>query len=524
MTAIQWQTNKLHEIHQWVVSNDIRSVIRTLVRYLMASLRPDINYDQTPPFEMRQPFLTPISLFLILLIASSSRLREPSLPSESPTFPHICDNIQLLQLDSNFSTFSIQVRLDQIDFPETVRSTFLSVLTRTGNIILNHQIGGFSEFINGSEIVHFSIVHPIAGPTDFHLLCANEEIVHRQFHISLLNGYELGYTRLYASQHVTARMIDFCWREMGLEIFLKEETHGVPMRAAYDFRIPYRFHQTTARDFREKWKPKIFRESVLFIAATPKELWRELVDVLLPMWRVLLDQKNREKKRIFLVRKTFGVTNNIEKVGVGQLIENADIACFSDGQFVSSTGAVSIGRSIPETYKESEAVALARQLTELSQIRSENMTGFIEKFTNGIMREDRIVIDGKITGLAGQLRQWYPFLMIEELPITDDLSVVADSVRGARIFVCSHISTCVFGIFLGRNGTMLEIPPDGFECTTFGEIYAQLAKAEYFPLLTSERCSSICSKLSCYLDMEPSYQRSHIEMIRMAVGKILKLQ
>ena len=68
------------------------------------------------------------------------------------------------------------------------------------------------------------------------------------------------------------------------------------------------------------------------------------------------------------------------------------------------------------------------------------------------------------------------------------ISEIADIVSSSQVFIGTHVSSLIFGIFMSKGSTMLEIQPTGSECTFFGKSFADMSGAKYVPFFVENEC------------------------------------
>jgi hypothetical protein len=86
------------------------------------------------------------------------------------------------------------------------------------------------------------------------------------------------------------------------------------------------------------------------------------------------------------------------------------------------------------------------------------------------------------------------------MPDSDDMAAIATAVGSAQIFISSHISSFVFAIFGSKNSSLIEIPLDRMECTTFGEKWVRFAGSNYVSVKRAESC--LFQNFSKYVERE----------------------
>jgi hypothetical protein len=101
------------------------------------------------------------------------------------------------------------------------------------------------------------------------------------------------------------------------------------------------------------------------------------------------------------------------------------------------------------------------------------------------------------------------------LPKSDDLSEIARAVAEAHVYIALDASAAVFGMF--ARGAIVEIPPAGMECVTFGSPWAQVNGALYVPLSSNPECECESTNITCYLAAYPVWNKVHETDLKLAM-------
>jgi hypothetical protein len=62
-------------------------------------------------------------------------------------------------------------------------------------------------------------------------------------------------------------------------------------------------------------------------------------------------------------------------------------------------------------------------------------------------------------------------------------------------------------MFLNNGATLLEIQPDGMECTAMGQQFARGIGVTYVPFRVARKCVCEESDLVCYLENKPKWEK-----------------
>jgi hypothetical protein len=172
---------------------------------------------------------------------------------------------------------------------------------------------------------------------------------------------------------------------------------------------------------------------------------------------------------------------------------NNTVGCFPDAFFVKSTG------SGGDDEGAAQEDAIAAQLLWVMSGGPRVFAAVRALYTNKTFQRDRVVIDYHVAPLSQQFVLMFPDADIGILPKTDDLAVIADCMAEASVYISGHITTMLFCVFLSPMASVVEVQPQGLECTAFGKKLAAVLSLKYVPFRTRNCTKCNDTDLGCYL-------------------------
>jgi hypothetical protein len=445
--------------------------------------------------------IVPVVVAIVLFYENE----PPPVPSPDRNDTVDCLSLSATQLQGTNSRINITVSVgDFVEFPRATALRMLRVVVRNGEIVTEYPFHNFLYVSLDGSNISFCIFHPMSGVVRTSLFCYNRLVAESEHISTNLDSYPDGWSRCYASPHRVVRMTEFCFGDGVIHYYAQGMVHMTSLRVATGYDVPVEVHRhSVAHDLSDF---SVHRKPVLFVSASPHKLWRQLTDVLVPIWGSTFLFQSVPEVRVLLMRNQMWMVKNIGQMVPGKILLNDTRGCFADGDFLRAPGGVAID-DFTNTYRQSPIVALVEQLLWMITIRVDVMAGFRAVFTNRSLVPELILVDRISETLIPRIRKEYPTLSVAKLPETEDMTVVADVVASANVFIASHLSTFVFSVFLSPKATLVEIQPKGMECTAFGERWAHLSGAHYVPLRVAPECDCPYSNLTCYMTAEPTWSR-----------------
>lgn len=435
----------------------------------------------------------PILLICVFGAASLWVTRDPPILPNDISFTPDCYAISTTQMFSNSSRINITVEIgDLFEIPRTAAIRLLSLIAQSGDTITYYRYNTFMDIRVHDQSISFSIQQHIGGNINSTLTCLNHPLSSTLYTINELEYFTAGYSRIIMLPHLNAQLRDFCFSNGTIHYFTKAVSLIPPMRASLTDKIPFKAYFMNADEF-ENSHPQhqtIFK-STIFVTADPKEPWKQLSDVLLPMWGSLFTEEDRSKYAVYLVKNQKWMIPNIKKLISNPVMLNNSHGCFFDGHFIRSTGSIPL-KFNSTTFGQTESFLLAFHFGWIMDINTRIMSKFIRLFTQQEMVPNTVVLDRLASQFKRILKQRFPECNFIDLPDIEDenntIESIADVVASAQIFISSHISSSLFAIFMSKGSTLFEIQPLGCECMFNGHAFSQMAGVRYVPFYQNKTC------------------------------------
>jgi hypothetical protein len=272
-----------------------------------------------------------------------------------------------------------------------------------------------------------------------------------------------------------------------------------PLSLAPGLLIPIESHQNTIAAI-----PKsVSAFPTVLIAAAPTEAWRILTDVLLPVWAGTIDYPVRSLIQVLLLANQVWLMEYLRPLaGYKVFFRNAS-ECFSDATFPRASASLPL-LSRPQSGF-AEVNALADQLLWAIGLNPAATRAFGALYRNTTARPGHVLLDRETERFRVRLQKLFRNCTFRKWPKSDNFWKIVQKVAECQIVFVGHISSTAFGLFLSHNATMLELQPEGLECTAFGERFAELAGAHYRPVRSAPRCDCQFTNLTCYLEHKRKY-------------------
>jgi hypothetical protein len=460
--------------------------------------------------------VTSIPLFFLLN-------EPPAIPLDPLRGSVDCQNVFPVNISANNSHIEITVSVgDFYEFEPSVVLRLMRVFTTTGNILSEYSWSHFWDVNQSGPNLSFAILHGFAGNVNTVLICHTRPVIEAAIVVTHIAIYPPGMTQAVTRPHLIGQFADFCYANNSLHIFGQPATFPSFMNAAFDYVIPYAAYQTHAAIFAATPPTStIFQEQVFFVSSSATTAVEQLYDVIIPLWGALAVSPQHELVRVYLTRNQTHLMKNIRKIIKTEFLFNDTRGCFADGSFMKAVGPMPLDVASQNTTR---ADAIAAQLIWTMTFAPEVFVLLRSQFTKKNIVKGRIVIDEVAAQLLPDLQLWFPTATIVAIPTTDDLSVIADCIAQAALFIATRIESLAFALFLSPGAGVVEMQPTGFECTAFGIRWVTAMGGKYRPLRTGTCAYCSYTDIACYLLNGTSYDAVRQEELLEVVTQLLPLE
>jgi hypothetical protein len=400
-----------------------------------------------------------------------------------------------------------------VEFPRESALHLLQVRVANGAISGDYP---FSEFVNvfsSGENVTFCNIHQFSGPTQTSLYCGKRELTSLDHFANGVGNAIRGWTRSFWSPNHFARLGDFCIANGTIHIIVGGRLKIPPLRLSKGFALAVRPIAPDELDSPAGLPANmsVYNWPVVFVAAAPIELWRQLTDVLFPIWAIHATSNSRHAITAMLMRADVQKHLVPAIARMMPILEVPSAGCFADGEFPRAPGGASLGATTAATFADH----LRWMAADQGLLRE-----FCAEMVNGVTAERyRIVIDRYGQFLHPIIGRMFPEADAALLPETDDIALAAKKVAASHVFVACHPSAVILAMF--AHGAVVEVSPDGLACTAFGAMWAPAGGADYFSV-GSGKCHCQPENLSCYLDAQMVWHAVDEDALRHAISEGFK--
>jgi hypothetical protein len=247
---------------------------------------------------------------------------------------------------------------------------------------------------------------------------------------------QFGWSRLFPTEKCLARFTDFCFYD-GMLVF-----STLPLTHINSFNLSSNFTLKTVVDMRPMPLFQIADANTslttnvsLFVAAEPTQTFEVLIDVVIPVF--LAFSRNRSNSIVLLKNQT-SLVKNLEPFDFEIMYYNtSERRCFSAGRFLRSSNSTS-----PYLNHHTDEDQIQFVLDMLSNF---SVAELRRLYTNSSLESTFVLCDA-------QAKQELPNFECEEMPDTDDLRIIADSVARAAHFLVSDVRSLMFALFMNEHG------------------------------------------------------------------------
>jgi hypothetical protein len=237
----------------------------------------------------------PIFGFVLLLAWDD----PPILPlSNSPDFAIDGQNVFAEQIASNGTRFKFTVSIGISFYFREKPLRFLRVIVRTGDIIVEHRMPDFLDMHEANSTILFTVTHALGRIANAAISCHAHPLEEITTQIASIDGSPVGYARAFASQHIVARMHNCSYADDTIHYFTQSPTVCPAFRLANDSFVSIFHRQLMSTYIHDHPHHIIYQMHVIFISVLATSVWRQLSDVIIPLWAAIQQYPHTEILRV----------------------------------------------------------------------------------------------------------------------------------------------------------------------------------------------------------------------------------
>lgn len=388
---------------------------------------------------------------------------------------------------------------DFIQYPKETALQMINIITRNGGTLSLYEFKNFWDIEYDGDNVSFCVLHPFLGKVDATLACHTRVLAKINHTIEQFSAIPVGWSKTTFSIDEIAHFDRVCYSNGSIVYFAQPSTIITPMKVAFDRVMNFAYsNQHPDRFAAGSMKFSKNNNPFIFISSPEKSLWLQMIDVLIPIYSLIFNKKNRKEYEYVLVDNQTWLVDNIKYLLPKSPIYNETEMCFESVVFPKSIG------SIPFQYNSTDinqtfGMALYDHFRWINTLNPKIMKHFRYFFTDKEIFTKKIVVAPDFEVFLENIHDEFPDYEVVLLPNTNSSIEIANILGDAQVFIAGYVSTTIFSIFLPPGATLIEIQPKGMECTQYGKIYATFSNVSYIPYYTlTTNCK--CQKLRCYIE------------------------
>ena len=240
--------------------------------------------------------------------------------------------------------------------------------------------------------------------------------------------------------------------------------------------------------YEQHCKKQTIQNPAIFITATPKLAWEKIIDAIIPLWIHEVFSFGKVKHTVILPNWKDDLVPSLQPILDSTPITENTSFCFRDAVVATSTGSIPYVANSSKYISMSKGEIVQKHLESLFLLRQDIIASLASKYTNRNMVSRKIVLDGSARFVKNQLMRMFPNTEIDIISDTDDVRLIAETVRQAEIFVASDPRSMAYSIFLSPNASIVEVPADGAECLDASSMWGRITGAKHVVVGRSQMC------------------------------------
>ena len=459
----------------------------------------------------------------LLLLADNDPPPFPPIPTSTPVDSFA---LSLLNFSQNGSYFTFFVNSAPfVQYPQSTALQLVRVVLNAPGMLQDIPFTNFnniSHFNNGYGF-SFSIQSQILSYS-LNIICYSQLHELGKIYVSLpeqVNSLE-GFSSAFAFDYYTIQYNYACYLNETIIFSSQAPSKFEPVYVANNFSIPISTPVISANALLLSANTQA-SDAVIFISETPTMAFEQLLYVLFPLYGITFSNLHTANRKIILTQNQSWLIPNIQKLLYDPIFPQNENTCFSQGIFLRSPSAIPVGLIKPNV-NYSKIEVFDDYLEWIISFKPEIMGYFREHFTKKTqIKKNKFVLDKNVKVFSKKIQHFLPeaeIVILDET--TNDISIIADTLGDAEMFISAHISTFAFAVFLPENSTLLEFQPNGLECTRYGEKFAKMANAKYYSFFKNTLNECECSNISCFFRDKVLYNQISEKNLRKNIMNALK--
>lgn len=405
-----------------------------------------------------------------------------------------CGAIEAVATSSETSRLNFSVKIDKfVEYPQNVALSMLKVKTYVGNAESTFTRDQFWDVAGNGSFASFVVLHQLSGNVAVDLMCEKRVITRYQAVIDSVPVYPVGWSKSQVDGDLLTSMTDFCFHRNKIVFFSAPAAKMGPLRVYHNLDLPIVVQRMSAEMYQQDYLLPWAERTTIIVSAIPREPWRQLTEVLLPVWGAIFHDPNPEKWSVAFTKKQWWLEKNVQYI-IPHISDLSGGMCFHDGRFATSYGAISIEE---KNYEIESSEAMGAYLRHITSYTPDVVAEFKKLFTNHEMQRGRITISRTFMDYIDFIKSVAPGSDVVVMPDTDDIAYIADVVSSSQLLIADDISTIVYAMFLSPGATLLEVQKQPMKCTRFGEKFSNFAGANYISYGDADSCE--CTNIECYM-------------------------
>ncbi|EAX95282.1 hypothetical protein TVAG_270730 [Trichomonas vaginalis G3] len=354
------------------------------------------------------------------------------------------------------------------------------------------------ETVSGSySQTQFCVYHQFPQYFNLSLSCNGENIYNDTIHIIEADLSNEGSSNVRLNDGTMLVLSDFCLDKNDNILFVsKHHIDAKPISLSHNKNVTLNIRpRKSVKNWNlDKW-------TTVFSHFPKTECWMSIMSSLLPLWKGSIEDNHGIKLR------KFGMTK-----------DEAEIYMRMSPDFRNSNAKQCFGYGVfPKSQNLLDLNYFHLIYDATLSYDSNTVKRFRENITKTTRHRDRILIDkyfAKDNQDIVNLPDFDVIILNESLP----LYKIADLMHSSSIYIFSHLTTAVYGLFLDPSSMMIERKMIGAGCLDYGKRISNLVGSKYMEVgKTDEECT--IPSLEKYIVQEPKFSNKNcLKEIKEKIG------
>jgi hypothetical protein len=347
-------------------------------------------------------------------------------------------------------------------------------LVTVGNLSFSYAPWNFWDLTSNLEDISFCVLQAVGGyDINISLYCHGHLVATNMHNLTDIQVFPVGWSRMIPGLDVVAVMKDVCFDAYRRLVFCSQpKTVFSKVQLSQNISIDVFIDSRAVEAYRNSVLATYQQTNTLFIAIGPNSTSEIFAYVIISLFGAYFHSFDTTDYEILLMNpdSQMHLVPSLQPLLRHQIQTLAPNVCYTNALFVRAPGFLSPYSADKQTEEIDGIIA---HLEYIHRFRSEIKDIIKRKYSPGVPR-----VAGRVTvthHFSDRIAQWHsvcPQCQFIDLPDNLTIPELSHVIASSHVFVSGDLLTNLYAMFMHPNATLIDVPPDGAECSQLGRKFA----------------------------------------------------